>query len=227
MKWFASIVLLSLMSPGSPSFASSEAVRSAPIAESKVLVESSKPPRPKCAGFFGQDCAAQRAYDRIEDLSNKNVKGIIKEYRRFFAPLLATCYKQANFNKISWNRNCGFTQDRLFVEALFQEPAYIGQGAPVASNLKCIPLYKELLQQAYYDTGIRQKAVEGINAFLNVMTAASFIREYKTVIPEVVLNGVKIKFIGAPHKALIAIAVDRSNWNRVQPINFATIENCG
>lgn len=219
MKWLTLIVLLSLMSQGSPSFASSEAVRSAPTAQSKVLVESSKPPRPECAGLLRQDCTGQRAYDRIDRLSDNNVRGIIREYRRFFTPLLASCYQNANASKSLWQSNCGHSQEREFVEALFREPAQIGtQGAPVASSVQCIPKYKELLQQAYNDSVVRRNAVKGINAFLNLMTAASFIREYKTVIPEVVLNGVKIKFSGTPHKALIVIATHRSNWNRAKQI---------
>ena len=227
MKGLVSFLLLSVIFTVTPSSASGDSIRSAPIPESKLLVESSKPTKPKCVGFFRQDCTSQRAYIRIKRLSDTDVKGIITEYRRFFAPLYALCYQTANFNNSSWESNCGFNQNRKFIADLFSEPAVIGQGVPVASRTKCIPKYKELLQQAYYNTAVRENAVKGINDFLKLMETASYLKEYKLVIPEVVLNGVKNKFSGKPHSALIRIATDRSNWNRVKEINYlAPMDNC-
>lgn len=227
MKALVSFLLLSLTFTLLPSSASGKYIGSAPFHETKVLLESSKPPKPKCVGFFGTDCTSREAYIRIGRLSDKDVRGIITEYRRFFAPLYALCYQTANFNKSNWDSNCGFNQNRKFIADLFSEPAVIGQGAPVASRTNCIPKYKELLQQAYYNTAVRKNAVKGINNFLNLMKTASYLKEYKLVIPEVVLNGVKNKFSGKPHSALIAIATDRSNWNRVLEINvLAPMDNC-
>lgn len=231
MKTIVSLVALSLISIVPPSFGSNESIRSAPIPEIQVLVESSKPP--KCTRtFFSKDCTARKAYKRIGRLSDTDVQGITKEYRRFFMPLFAICYQTANFNKSSWRTNCGFTQERLFIEALFSEPAVIGQGSPVASSIRCIPFYKEALQEAVYSAEIRKNAVLGINRFLAVMETASYLEAARSlpvgnnVISDVVDIGIKNRLYGEAHEILIKIATNRSNWNRVKRINERSPLEC-
>lgn len=217
MKSVALAILFSLVFTAQPALGSNSASQSVHIPKNTTLVASITSTEPECTGVLKRDCGAKKAYKRINRLADSDADKLIKEYRRYFLPLLAKCYKNANFMKVMWERSCPGTygDEKEFVVALFEEPAQIG----AQSFALCMPHYKKLLMRAYSLTPLGRNETKPLNRFLKLMNTESYLGEYPSVIPGVMLLGAKNKFSGRAHDTLTKISTREEMWIRAGEIN--------